>query len=226
MKELKIGIRVVLFIVMAIVIFWLWETNKSLKYDLENSSMVHKVDTVYKDSPYIPIELYKSTQLPKRVTIYKPPIVIPSIDTISIKTDTVKIYLRDSSTVSYNQSFLTNYTNQPKLLGLELTDTKLNIDLFNPNGDTYSQDYTINTNTYQYKFDGNSLTYKKKPLIKRLDFSVSYQFRPINNLHDLDLSIKYNTSKFNYVMGINGFYYPKYKNLPGWDLFFKVEYHF
>ena len=225
--KIKHWVKVGIFIVMAFTILRLYESNRDLKYDLDNTlPTVHNVDTVYRDRPYIPLKPYKLTQSPKKVIFYQPPIIIPSIDRVIVKTDTVKIYLRDSSTVEYNSTFLTNYTNSSKLLGLELTDKKLSVDLLSTNGDTYSQKYNINTNKYHYRFDGNSLTYKKKPFLKRFDLVVSYQFRPLNNLHNLDLCIKYNTSKFNYVMGIDGFYYPKYKNTPGWDIFFKVEYNF
>ena len=223
--EFKHWIITAAFIIMAFVIFRLCESNRDLRYDLDNVLPSHTVDTVYKSKPYVPLKLYDLPQLPNKVIFYKPPIILP-IEKVIVRTDTVRIYLKDSTVIDYNNRFLTSYPNSPKILGLELNDRRMSIDLLSTSGDTYSQQYKINTNKYQYRFDGTSLTYEKKPFIKRFNISASYQFRPLNNLHDIDLGIKYNTSKFNYVMGINGFYYPRYKNNPGWDIYFRVEYNF
>ena len=210
---------------MLFTILRLYETNRELNTNLEEATGIVVPDTVYRDKPFVPLKNFRNTQLPKTVTVYKSLPTIP-ISRFVVHTDTVTIYLRDSSKISYSDKFLTQYTRYPKILQLELNDDNLSMELFSTTGTVCQQKYKLNTSKYQYLFDGDILTYKKKPFIKVLDFSVSYQIRPINNLHDLSLGVKYNTSKFNYILGITGFYYPNFKKVPGWDIFFKVEYNF
>lgn len=213
------------FILLAFLVFRLYETNRELKSEIKTFMDIDYPDTVYRDKPYVPTKSFKYTDKPKVVTIYK---TLPSvnIDKVVYHTDTIKLYLKDSTTISYTDKFLSFYPESPKLLQLELNDKNLDIDLFSIQGEVTRLNYKINTNKYRYLFDGVKLTHEKKPFIKRFNISLSYQIRPINNLHDLEFGIKYNTSKFNYVTGINGFYYPTLKKNPGWDIFFKVEYTF
>ena len=70
------------------------------------------------------------------------------------------------------------------------------------------------------------MTQKRKSLIKRFSPLTELQWRPFNNLWDLNLGLKYNTSKFNYELGLNLFYYPRIKTNPGIDLYFKLSYQF
>ena len=70
------------------------------------------------------------------------------------------------------------------------------------------------------------MTQKRKSFIKRFSPLTELQWRPFNNLWDLNLGLKYNTSKFNYELGLNLFYYPKIKTNPGTDLYFKLSYQF
>ena len=221
-------ILTLVLILMGFCIFRLWETNQELKTKIEVISMMDsiRVDTVYK--PFIPIKPYKQISPPRIITLYKysDPIVIERIEH---HTDTVTVYIRDSVTrekFDFNKNFLIQYPYSPKIIQMLLDDNNLSFNLLFPNGESTQYKYYIKPDQYKYHFNGISLTNERKSFFKKISPFVSYRIRPINNLHDLDLGIKYNTSKFNYEMGINGYYYPNLNRNPGWDIFFKVEYNF
>lgn len=221
-------ILTIALIIMAVCIFSLWETNRELKSQVKVLSEPKpvKVDTVYK--PFIPIKPYKNLSPPKLITIYKYSDPV-RVDSVIYHTDTVTMYVRDSikpSKIDFNKDFLLNYPDSPKLLQMLLNGNDLSFNLLFPNGESTQYDYYIKPDRYKYHFNGRELTHERKSFFKNISPFVSYQIRPIKNLHDLDFGIKYNTNKFNYVMGINGYYYPNIKDNPDWDLFFKVEYKF
>ena len=153
------------------------------------------------------------------------------MDTIEIlniiyHNDTIKLLYPDSSFISVSPQFLSQFPNSSKLIQFLLTDTDLKLGLLNTDGKLFEKVYSIDTDKYSYNYFEDNMTQKRKSLIKRFSPLTELQWRPFNNLWDLNLGLKYNTSKFNYELGLNLFYYPRIKTNPGTDLYFKLSYQF
>ena len=140
--------------------------------------------------------------------------------------DTIKLLYPDSSFISVSPQFLSQFPNSSKLIQFLLTDTDLKLGLLNTDGKLFEKVYSIDTEKYSYNYFEDNMTQKRKSLIKRFSPLTELQWRPFNNLWDLNLGLKYNTSKFNYELGLNLFYYPRIKTNPGTDLYFKLSYQF
>ena len=210
------------FIIMALSIFWLWNRNSELRHDLKNST--NQPDTVWVNKPFVPKVEFPKIQLPSMVFLYQ--IDSVPIERIEYVDRVVTIIQKDSVKVEYNELFLTNYPQAPKLLQILSSRDKLSITTFNTDCKLFTEEYQVNYDRYQYNYSDGKLTNKKTSLIKRFDPVVQYTIRPVHNMHDLDLGLKYNTSKFNYELGFNLFYYPRIKTNPGTDLYFKLSYQF
>ena len=153
------------------------------------------------------------------------------MDTIEIlniiyHNDTIKLLYPDSSFISVSSQFLSQFPNSSKLIQFLLTDTDLKLGLLNTDGKLFEKVYSIDTDNYSYNYFGDNMTQKRKSFIKRFSPLTELQWRPFNNLWDLNLGLKYNTSKFNYELGLNLFYYPRIRTNPGTDLYFKLSYQF
>ena len=153
------------------------------------------------------------------------------MDTIEIlnviyHNDTIKLLYPDSSFISVSPQFLSQFPNSSKLIQFLLTDTDLKLGLLNTDGKLFEKVYSIDTDKYSYNYFEDNMTQKRKSFIKRFSPLTELQWRPFNNLWDLNLGLKYNTSKFNYELGLNLFYYPRIKTNPGTDLYFKLSYQF
>lgn len=158
-------------------------------------------------------------------------IYVHTLDTIEIlniiyHNDTIKLLYPDSSFISVSPQFLSQFPNSSKLIQFLLTDTDLKLGLLNTDGKLFEKVYSIDTDKYSYNYFEDNMTQKRKSLIKRFSPLTELQWRPFNNLWDLNLGLKYNTSKFNYELGLNLFYYPRIKTNPGTDLYFKLSYQF
>ena len=93
-------------------------------------------------------------------------------------------------------------------------------------GNVFSKTYDINTELYSYNYVNNQLSWKRKPFIKRFSPTLGITYRPINSMYDLSLGLKYNTRKINYEVGLNSFYYPKFKSELGLDVYLRISYNF
>ena len=199
---MKNVILTIAFILMALTIFWMWDQNSELRHDLENIN--HQPDTVWVNKPFVPKVEFPKIQLPSMVFLYQ----------------------IDSVKVEYNELFLTNYPQAPKLLQILSSRDKLSITTFNTDCKLFTEEYQVNYDRYQYNYSDGKLTNKKTSLIKRFDPVVQYTIRPVHNMHDLDLGLKYNTSKFNYEAGLNFNYYPKLRDNLSLDPYIRVSYSF
>ena len=90
----------------------------------------------------------------------------------------------------------------------------------------FKKEYSVDILNNSYNYVNNTLTSKKKSFIKKLSPYVEAQYRPFNNLMDLNLGLKYNTRKINYEIGFNTFYYPEFSKSLGADLYLKLNYTF
>ena len=86
--------------------------------------------------------------------------------------------------------------------------------------------YKINTNLYNYKFHNGVLTSETKPFHQRLDPYVEFTIRPINQFYDLSSGVSFETSRFNYKVGFNLSYYPKFSPMVMKDIQLSVIYKF
>lgn len=210
------------FIFMALTIFWLWNRNSELSHDLKNSSRL--VDTVVVNTPFVPKVEFPKIQLPRMVFLYQ--IDSVPIERIEYVDRVVTIIQKDSTKIEYNELFLTNYPKAPKLLQILSNRDKLSITTFNTDCISSTEEYTVNYSRYQYNYLDGKLTYKKTPFLKRFNPVIQYTLRPVHNFHDLDLGLKYNTSKFNYEVGLNINYYPKLRDNLGLDPYLRISYNF
>lgn len=210
------------FIFMALTIFWLWNRNSELSHDLKNSS--RRVDTVVVNNPFVPKVEFHKIQLPRMVFLYRVDSV--PIERIEYVDRVVTIIQKDSTKIEYNELFLTNYPKAPKLLQILSNRDKLSITTFNTDCISATEEYTVNYSRYQYNYLDGKLTYKKTPFLKRFNPVIQYTLRPVHNFHDLDLGLKYNTSKFNYEAGLNINYYPKLRDNLGLDPYLRISYNF
>ena len=188
------------------------------------TKLITSTDTVYVDKPIKVEPEYKYITVSEKVYVYKTDTV--KIKEVVVKTDTILIYLEDSTSLIYDPKFLTNFPNADKLINLKFDDKNLEMGLLTPHGNTYVRDYQINTNLYRYNYVNGNLSYKKKSFWQKISPTSQFTIRPINNMYDLDLGLKYNTSGINYEIGGNLFYYPNLKNNLGADFYLRLSYDF
>lgn len=86
--------------------------------------------------------------------------------------------------------------------------------------------YRINTDLYNYKFHNGVLTSKAKPFYQRIDPYIEFTIRPINQFYDLSSGVSFETSRFNYKVGFNLSYYPKFSPMVMKDIQLSVIYKF
>ena len=187
-------------------------------------------DTIYLDKVYTEPKVYNNTLNPELVTITKLPKKynrhvngfqpsIVGVDTLkwegfkeSISSNRVPTTLSSNigrdSLISF--SFGVN-----RLTTTHILDTTV-----------ISRDFKIDVSKYQYLYMNGNLTYKKVPIKKRLDPYIELSYRPFNNMTDLTGGIYFETSKFNYKLCLNLFYYPKLQNKIGSDVRLSITYKF
>lgn len=162
-------------------------------------------DTVYKDKPFKPEKKYSKEIEPDKILVYD-----------REKSDS----LPDNS---IRQPLISK---QDSLVQLVLKRNKLNLSLLNKESNTYStRSFQIDLNKYSYNWYEGQLTQKR---IKRFSLNpyIYGKYRPFNNLLDMGTGIEFKTNRFNYKLGINAFYYPKFQSGIGTDLEFSVQYKF
>lgn len=86
--------------------------------------------------------------------------------------------------------------------------------------------YPLNLQMYNYRYIEGKLSKQKIPLIKRFRPYVGVSYRPFNNLYDLYEGISFKTKKFNYKLGLNLSYYPKFSSKVNLDLELAIIYNF
>lgn len=182
-----------------------------------------QTDTVYVKDYFTFIPEYKYTSIPKTRFIFLTDSV--KIKDIKVERDTVKVFIKDSTSINYSPYFLTQYPSKPKLLQAFVSESSFQLALLNTNGNVYKEVYDIDTRFYNYNYN-EGLTHEPKPFFSRIEPFIQTTIRPRNLMVDLDLGLNYNTRKINYEIGINGFYYNPLSNPFGWDIFFRMKYKF
>ncbi len=203
MKKLKVAM-VVLLLGFTI---YLCFRNYKLSREVDSLELaVNEIpDTVYTEKPFKPEKKYSEKIEPGKILVHdnKQPTLFP-----------------DSM---LRQPVISN---QDYLVQIVLKKDKLNLSLFNKETNTYSTRlFPIDLDKYNYNWYEGQLTRKK---VARLSLSpyIYGKYRPFNNLFDMGAGLSIKTKRFNYKLGINSFYYPRYFSGIKTDLELVVTYKF
>lgn len=182
-----------------------------------------KVDTVYVGRFFDIQPDLKIPVIPERVYMFLKDSTSEVVDIRWIH-DTVTVVEKDSSFFNFNTTFLTQYPNNPKFVQMTL-DNKLTLAFLNTQGQVYQEVYPIYLENFRYRYTDN-LTSEKISFWSKLQPFAQVTLRPINTLIDLDLGVTYKTTKMQYEIGINGFYYNPMPSHFGYDFFLRFRYNF
>lgn len=124
--------------------------------------------------------------------------------------------------------FGTEVPTRDSVAAVELNQSNFKFTFQDSIGKVSQLDFKIFPDKYQYLWVDGQLTTQKLPLIKRIHFKpyISTGFRPIHTMLDVEGGLKIQYEKFNYTLGIQGYYYPNLQKDPGWDLRIGIQYEF
>lgn len=175
---------------------------------LPDKEIIQHTDTIYLRKDFLPIS-YDNLLNPSRILLYnyknpsdsQPNITAGSLDSIISEKDS--------------------------LVQLVIDKNQLTLSFLNQNSGIYSSRlFNIDTNNYKYSWYNGKLTTQEIKSRVRLVPYVYGKYRPFNNLWDLGTGISIETKRFNYKLGINSFYYPRYFSGIKTDLELVVTYKF
>lgn len=174
---------------------------------LPDKEIIQHTDTIYLRKDFLPIS-YDNLLNPSRILLYnyqnwdKPPIHAAN---------------NHDSIISEKDS----------LVQLVIDKNQLTLSFLNQNSGIYSSRlFNIDPNNYKYSWYNGKLTTQEIKSRIRLVSYVYGKYRPFNNLWDLGTGISIETKRFNYKLGINSFYYPRYFSGIKTDLELVVTYKF
>jgi hypothetical protein len=173
---------------------------------LPDKEVIQHTDTIYLRKDFLPIS-YDNLLNPSRILLYNSP--HSSVSQGLCSTDSAEISEKDS------------------LVQLVIDKNQLTLSFLNQNSGIYSSRlFNIDTNNYKYSWYNGKLTTQEIKFRIRLVPYVYGKYRPFNNLWDLGTGISIETKRFNYKLGINSFYYPRYFSGIKTDLELVVTYKF
>ena len=177
------------------------------------NSTSSKSDTVYSTKPYSPIVGYPTIQVPNIVTFYSN-----------------QKRSKSAASSSNRSGSATNDVGCDSLVQFLLDNSHLkvysvhNIDSITL-GST-SKDFELDLDFYKYNWVNNQLTRKPINFLERFKPYTYISYRYFHNVMDAGFGLSFKTKTLIYKVGVNTFYYPKYKKDLGLDLEFKLEYNF
>lgn len=205
MKKLKIAMVVLLLGFTIYLCFRNYKLNQQLSM-LPDKEVIQHTDTIYLRKDFLPIS-YDNLLNPSRILLYNFP--HSSVSQGLCSTDSAEISEKDS------------------LVQLVIDKNQLTLSFLNQNSGIYSSRlFNIDTNNYKYSWYNGKLTTQEIKSRIRLVPYVYGKYRPFNNLWDLGTGISIETKRFNYKLGINSFYYPRYFSGIKTDLELVVTYKF
>lgn len=205
MKKLKIALVVFLLGFTIYLCFRNYKLNQQLSM-LPDKEIIQHTDTIYLRKDFLPIS-YDNLLNPSRILLYNSP--HSSVSQYLCSTDSAEISEKDS------------------LVQLVIDKNQLTLSFLNQNSGIYSSRlFNIDTNNYKYSWYNGKLTTQEIKSRIRLVPYVYGKYRPFNNLWDLGTGILIETKRFNYKLGINSFYYPRYFSGIKTDLELVVTYKF
>lgn len=205
MKKLKVAMVVLLLGFTIYLCFRNYKLNQQLSM-LPDKEIIQHTDTIYLRKDFLPIS-YDNLLNPSRILLYNSP--HSSVSQGLCSTDSAEISEKDS------------------LVQLVINKNQLTLSFLNQNSGIYSSRlFNIDTNNYKYSWYNGKLTTQEIKFRIRLVPYVYGKYRPFNNLWDLGTGISIETKRFNYKLGINSFYYPRYFSGIKTDLELVVTYKF
>lgn len=205
MKKLKVAIVVLLLGFTIYLCFRNYKLNQQLSM-LPDKEIIQHTDTIYLRKDFLPIS-YDNLLNPSRILLYNSP--HSSVSQGLCSTDSAEISEKDS------------------LVQLVIDKNQLTLSFLNQNSGIYSSRlFNIDPNNYKYSWYNGKLTTQEIKSRIRLVPYVYGKYRPFNNLWDLGTGISIETKRFNYKLGINSFYYPRYFSGIKTDLELVVTYKF
>ena len=205
MKKLKIAMVVLLLGFTIYLCFRNYKLNQQLSM-LPDKEIIQHTDTIYLRKDFLPIS-YDNLLNPSRILLYNSP--HSSVSQGLCSTDSAEISEKDS------------------LVQLVIDKNQLTLSFLNQNLGIYSSRlFNIDPNNYKYSWYNGKLTTQEIKSRIRLVPYVYGKYRPFNNLWDLGTGISIETKRFNYKLGINSFYYPRYFSGIKTDLELVVTYKF
>lgn len=205
MKKLKVAMIVLLLGFTIYLCFRNYKLNQQLSM-LPDKEIIQHTDTIYLRKDFLPIS-YDNLLNPSRILLYNSP--HSSVSQGLCSTDSAEISEKDS------------------IVQLVIDKNQLTLSFFNQNSGIYSSRlFNIDTNNYKYSWYNGKLTTQEIKSRIRLVPYVYGKYRPFNNLWDLGTGISIETKRFNYKLGINSFYYPRYFLGIKTDLELVVTYKF
>lgn len=205
MKKLKIALVVFLLGFTIYLCFRNYKLNQQLSM-LPDKEIIQHTDTIYLRKDFLPIS-YDNLLNPSRILLYNS--LHSSVSQGLCSTDSAEISEKDS------------------LVQLVIDKNQLTLSFLNQNSGIYSSRlFNIDPNNYKYSWYNGKLTTQEIKSRIRLVPYVYGKYRPFNNLWDLGTGISIETKRFNYKLGINSFYYPRYFSGIKTDLELVVTYKF
>lgn len=205
MKKLKIAMVVLLLGFTIYLCFRNYKLNQQLSM-LPDKEIIQHTDTIYLRKDFLPIS-YDNLLNPSRILLYNSP--HSSVSQGLCSTDSAEISEKDS------------------LVQLVIDKNQLTLSFLNQNSGIYSSRlFNIDPNNYKYSWYNGKLTTQEIKSRIRLVPYVYGKYRLFNNLWDLGTGISIETKRFNYKLGINSFYYPRYFSGIKTDLELVVTYKF
>lgn len=175
---------------------------------LPDKEIIQHTDTIYLRKDFLPIS-YDNLLNPSRILLYNYKNPSDSQPNITAGSSDSIISEKDS------------------LVQLVIDKNQLTLSFLNQNSGIYSSRlFNIDTNNYKYSWYNGKLTTQEIKSRVRLVPYVYGKYRPFNNLWDLGTGISIETTRFNYKLGINSFYYPRYFSGIKTDLELVVTYKF
>lgn len=218
MVRIKNNLRVIFTLGLLGLTIYLCFRNSQLHQQVKQLQIVQnstssKSDTVYSTKPYSPVVGYPTIQVPNIVTFYS------------------NQKRSNSAASSTNGSgSATNDVGCDSLVQFLLDNSHLkvysvhNIDSITL-GST-SKDFELDLDFYKYNWVNNQLTRKPINFLERFKPYTYISYRYLHNVMDAGFGLSFKTKTIIYKVGVNTFYYPKYKKDLGLDLEFKLEYNF
>lgn len=205
MKKLKVAMIALLLGFTIYLCFRNYILNQQFSL-LSDKEIIQHTDTIYLRKDFLPIS-YDNLLNPSRILLYNSP--HSSVSQGLCSTDSAEISEKDS------------------LVQLVIDKNQLTLSFLNQNSGIYSSRlFNIDTNNYKYSWYNGKLTTQEIKSRIRLVPYVYGKYRPFNNLWDLGTGISIETKRFNYKLGINSFYYPRYFSGIKTDLELVVTYKF
>ena len=194
-----------LFGITIILCFTYFKQKQEISKLNAQSVVVGKTDTVYINKPFKYELSYKTTQLPRYVFFYG----LPSNDKdLAIDTTNKPIQKEDS------------------LIQVILNRDEMFLSFKNTMDSSYFKlDYKINLDEFKYNWVNGNLTRKMVGLNLKLVPYVYTKYRPIHQMVDLGIGLSLKTHKFQYKLGINGYFYPSLEKQIGIDPEISITYN-